>query len=287
VSVIVYYQDYQNFYEFRVVQRANPSDVIGNVNDRRADLYLYKWINGEAYQISKKSPNVNIALMISTAIQVGVYNNATTTFLTCKYGTLSDADSIFYTDSSAPFRMGTFGVLSSECFANFSEMTVSASTAAGDPTGAQTPVIGPLLSDIPAQVPNWFVPADVHAFRADVTPPGIYKVIPSQKLNVYLQATDYDSDQEPTAPGTLDWVRLTEVNVPNYEYINVSLDIHRWQSHFVMLQVGEGGCDVAVDELEISSWRGQEIGLGRVDDSDWLATEAWIVSNGVGLPPIR
>ena len=46
--------------------------------------------------------------------------------------------------------------------------------------------------------------------------------------------------------------------------------------------VGVGESDVAVDELEIRSWHGQEIGLGDLDPSAWVAYEAWIVTNGVG-----
>ncbi|MDD2599731.1 MAG: hypothetical protein PHO37_10945 [Kiritimatiellae bacterium] len=288
ISVIVYYQDYQNFYEFRAVQRANPGDWSGNINDKRADLFLYKWVNGVAYQLKTMSPTADLDLGTETEVHVGVYNNnAGSTYLKCKYGRSGSAITLDYTDTSAPFQQGTFGVLSSECFSGFLEMSLENSLATGEAVAPEVKinVIGPALADMtPAQMDGWFVPAGVFAFDKNATPPGIYKVKPNQKLDVYLQESDYDPDstEEPSASGTSAWKKLTEINVNSYEYIDISLDIKRWKAHFVMLQVGAGASDVAVDELELRSWHGQKIGLGANNNREWLATEAWVVSNGVG-----
>ncbi|MFA7172043.1 MAG: hypothetical protein WC340_01305 [Kiritimatiellia bacterium] len=286
ISVIFYYQDPQNFYEFRVVQRANSADRRGSVNDRRADLILYKWINGVAYDLKRSSPTSNIDLSSAIDVQVGVYNkSATETYLKCKYGLPASAITLDYTDSSAPFVKGTFGVLSSECFSGFSKMSLENSNAAGDPVTPKIDVIGPTHTEMtPAQMSGWFVPAGAFEFNLAVSRPGIYKVKPNQKLDVYLQETDYDinSTVEPSASGTSAWKKLTQISVNSYEYADVSLDIKRWKAHFVMLQVGADGSDVAVDELEIRSWHGQEIGEGASKNKEWLASEAWIVSNGVG-----
>ncbi len=282
VSVIAYYQDYQNFYEFRVVQRANASDTINNVNDRRADFYLYKWVDGVPYVLkSKLDLNSNVDLTISTTTQIGLNSTSGNTVIKCSYGTLSGI--VSYTDTDDPFLMGTFGLLSSECFANFSQMTYQNSTTAGDATGGSTDVLGPGISDINnGQRSDWFVPAGLYEFRTDVTPAGIYKVIPDQKLNVYIQSTEYDSDQEPAGSGTSAWTLYTTIDVPDYEYEDLSLDLEMWQSHFVMLQVGDGESDVVVDELEVRSWHGREI-PDTQGNTDWLASEAWVVSNGVGV----
>jgi len=286
VSIVGYYQDYQNFYEFRVVQVANPSDVIGNVNDQRVDFYLIKWLNGVAYQLDYKKSSSNLTISRDSIVQMRFYTSGNSTRIKCRYANLDNI--IDKTDSTNPFMMGTFGVISSECLSHFAQITYQTSDSNANATGTPVYVLGAAdnapggpAGAIPGQKAHWFVPTGVYEFRTDVTPPGIYRVITNQKLDVYVQETDYGSNQEPSAPGTLAWVLLREVTIPDFEYQSITVDIEWWQSHFVMLQVGDGNSDVAVDELEVRSWHGRKIGDGDQNDYDWLATEAWIVSNGV------
>jgi len=278
VSIVGYYQDYQNFYEFRVVQVANPADVIVNVNDRRVECYLIKWFAGVPYQLAYKKLNNNLTISIDSVVQMRFYTSGDTTRIRCRYVYL---DNIFdYTDVTIPHKQGTFGVMSSECQSHFAQIAYQTTDANGNAVGTPVYVLGDAYFanyEIPAQIPLWFVPSGDYQFRTDLTPPGIYKVIPDQKLDVYIQKTDYNSAQEPSAPGTPGWIKRAEINVPHYEYSDFSIELKEWQSNFVMLQAGDGGYDVAVDELEVSSWRGQNF-----NDNQWQATEARIVSNGVG-----
>ena len=206
-------------------------------------------------------------------IKIGVYNNSgSSVTIRGQFGG-GTLGVLSYTDTSSPLTLGTFGVLCSECDAGFSGFAKGSAGVGGDFSG--TPGAVPAPS-------GWYMPLGVFEYRTDVAPNGIYKMVPDQKLNIYVQPTEYGSNQDPAAPGTLDWVLLQQKTVASFGYDEITVDFQSWQSMFVMLQVGDGESDVAVDELEVTSWHGKEIGLGDLDDDEWLATEAWVVSNEVG-----
>lgn len=272
VSVVGYYSNPGQFYEFRVTQVADGRDSVNSITDQRIELAIYKWVNGSATKLGNSTFVDNSNLKnTERPIQIGLYNvDANHTKIRCQYATVS----LTWEDLSSPFNMGTFGVLSSECASLFSVMKRYNANADG------TSVSEAYVSAMGAS--SWFVPAGVFEYRASANTPGIYKVIPNQQLDVYVQKTTYsDNIPPPTGPGTEDWVLRGQITVSNFEYQELSMDFNEWQSRFVLLQVGEGGNDVAVDDLEVSSWHGKDVGLGLVDNYEWKATEAW-VTNEVG-----
>jgi len=271
LSVITYYQDYNNFYEFRVVQEQDPYDTTTFQRDRRVSLRLLKWVNGVAEELTRITPNedLSISFELLMKVQMTPIVGGGTRIEAQYHNSL-----ISFDDTSATaLTHGTFGVRSSECAAHFGSMRAVSSG------GATTDVIGPTFYDIEGQIPDWFIPLDVYYMTSSASSPGIYKTLPDQKLNVYLQATDYDSPDAPLRPGAPDWILAAQVDIPNYSYQSVSVEINSWQSQFVMLQVGDGDSDVAVDELEISSWCAASIGDEAIDAS-WYATGVWIKDIG-------
>ena len=271
LSVITYYQDYNNFYEFRVVQEPDTDNENNVQRDARVSLHVLKWVNGVAEELKITTPNQDLSIsqeLIMKVTMTPIVEGGTTI-----KGEYHD-QSISVDDTSATaLTHGTFGVRSSDCAASFGLMNAVSSG------GSTTAVIGPTASDITAQIPDWFIPLDVYEMKSNVVPLGIHKTPPDQKLNVYLQATDYELPDAPLLPGAPEWILARQVDILNYSYQSVSVEVKSWQAQFVMLQVGDGDGDVAVDELEISSWRAASIGDETLDDS-WYATGAWIKNIG-------
>ncbi len=282
LSVIGYYQDADHFYEYRVTQIKDTRDRETGFNDQASQHALYKWVNGVATLLA--STNVaSITLYSTQPLTMRFYNtDATHTLIKCKYNA---TDYISVTDGTAPvIQSGSFGVLSAECQSGFSEIYYRPTDSAANLIGSQTAALtdaGTDTATFNAQALNWYVPAGRFVINGGVSPKGVYSVIPSQQLGVYVQPTTYsqNNNTEPSAPGGSGWQLLTKVTVTNFTYQTVTIPFNSWQSQYVMLQVIGGAADVAVDEMKVSSWHGTKSGNGDVDQYDWLATEAWVVSN--------
>ncbi len=221
-----------------------------------------------------------------------MYTAGTTTYLKCKFGT---ADNILqYTDSGsvggAALTLGTCGFMSAECRSGFAEVNSQATTAyANGGTGTATPLLA--SSTFAADVANWsLAPAGRWEARADYATKGLYSVIPSQKLGVFLQQTEYGTDDPPQAPGTTAWTLFKEVPLTGFAYLEYDIPVYAWRSHFLMLQpIGRADnqrIDVIVDEIELSGWRGQEssdLSPGEQEETndgeedEWVASESWVV----------
>ncbi len=284
ISVVAYYQDYNNFYEFRVVQIPDYADNVNSVRDKRASLSLYKWVGGEPSLVGVTHyPDANIDLSIASPVRVTLYNtSASSTKIKCHFANAV----IERDDNSNPYKSGSLGFVSSECFSGFYDGTYQAASSTADPTGTANNILGPNAADVLAQQPNWFVPVGVYSVRTDVSSPGVYKVVPNQKLDVFVQPTNYSSQSSqippPVPPGAQGWTFLKQISVNDFEYQSVLEEFREWRSHYVLLQVSDGESDVVVDELKVSSWHGRKIGIGDIDDDEWLATEAWIVPEAAG-----
>ncbi len=280
ISLVGYYQDKDNFYEYRIVQINDTNDNLVAVYDKRVRHELYQWVNGAANRLASNEVS-NLRIDNSTSsMELRFYNvTGSQTLIKCRY---ADGERLTHTDSVGPvLQYGSFGVLSSECQSGFSAISLfpTDSSANISGTGTETKVLETTEPPFSTQAANWFAPAGRFALNGGVTPKGIYSVVPNQKLGVYVQNTTYveANNSEPTA----DWQFLTEVSVNNFSYQSVTVPANTWQAQFVKLQVVGGAADVVVDEMDVYSWHGKESGRGEFNPSEWRATEAWVVSSSV------
>ncbi|HRR33950.1 MAG TPA: hypothetical protein P5026_07630 [Kiritimatiellia bacterium] len=292
LSVLGYYQDYNNFYEYRMTQVPNTANLN---NDRRIRHELYRWRGGVPVLLKSATLSADLTLTTRTQVELRMYtalNNTTT--LNCKFGT---ADNVLqYTDSSmSALTRGTCGFLSAECRSGFGEVFsqptalsgVNAIAVAGSPS-----TVLMTSTTFATDIQNWsFAPAGRWAAHDNFAIKGIYTVIPTQKLGVFLQKTQFGTDEPPQAPGTTAWTLFNEVTLTGFGYQEYDAPVYAWRSHFLMLQpIGRTDgqrVDVIVDEINLSGWRGQQSsdfsiqdseGDNRVRASEWAATEAWVVS---------
>ena len=281
-SLIGYYLDAENFYEYRVTQIPDKDSLS---RDKRLAHRLFKWKVGVPYLLSQSNPTFDATLTSSTQIELRLYSTGTSTVIRCKFGTYDNL--LAYTDSGTivgpAIKGGSFGLLSEECRSGFSTVAVQPTTTNAVAIGNTTIVLenSPNYS---SQILNWYTPNGHFEGREDISPKGIYSVIPVQKLAVYLEPSDRDSAADPSAPGSSVWQKLTEVTVDGFAYTQKVVAVNRWQAQNVLLQVVGGVADVAVDELRVSSWRGLESSdSGEAATGEWMATEAWTVTNSTGL----
>ncbi len=284
VSLMGYYRDPDNFYEYRVVQIADGRDTTGAISDKRVSNRLYRWKNGIPTLLVTSNMYVSAAPLTSISdaapLEMRLYNQSgTNTIIRCKYG--SSDNVIFFSDASTNLiQSGSFGFLSTECYASCSAVRAQPTTVDAAPTGAESYFLRQDTDlNFTTDVANWYLPNGRCVPRADVTPKGIYSVTPSQPMGIYVQDTTYGSDTEPTAPGTEGWRLYKTVTVNSYNYQRITETVKRWNSQYVMLEVMGGTADVTVDELAASSWHGTEAGFGASDNYDWVATESWVVRN--------
>jgi len=281
-SLIGYYRDPDNFYEYRLTQVPHTTTL-----DQRISHQIYKWVDG--VPSLKASANIDGYNLTSSGItiEMRLYNaSASSTMIRCRFG--SSDNVVTFTDNSAPIQSGTYGVLSADCKAGFSDIFIRGTTvnAAENTATTLTKVLDSTLGSAAFNdyELTWYTPVGRFVLDSGSSPKGIYAVIPDQKLGVYLQTSSKGSTSEPAAPGTTAWKKFQELSVSGFGYSTNTVTIKDWQTQYVMLQVlgmtnTLSATDVAVDELAVTSWRGQQSGSGAVDD--WLATEAWVVSNSV------
>lgn len=281
LSVVAYYQDYKNYYEFRVVQKQDAADTAAMVRDARVDCVLLKWADGSPQVLSIISPDQDIHLLQLQELKITLFDMSDgATKIKCSLGTLGDV--IAFDDLSNPLRMGTFGVVSSDCASAFTFGHIQNSTPEAEPVGSgERVVLGGVWSQVAPQIPEWFVPADAFTFKTTLPAMGVYKRVPDQTVDIYIQSGEYGTGQEPAVPGTLEWIRLCQVNVNGFTSKEYSIELKRSQIPFLLLQVAGVESDVVVDELTLTSWRGEA--LGGSSPADWSVNAGWVVCDGVGV----
>jgi hypothetical protein len=279
VSLIGYFRDPQNFYEFRMTQIPQSAS-----SDQRVSLQLYKWTNGVPVLLRENKPTLSFVMTTRMLMDMRFGNTSpTSTRIRCQFAAVGEV--LDYTDTAAPYiQNGTYGFLSSDCVAGFSNVRTQGTLSDATPD-VSTNIVTVLNSVDPGfsdKLAPWYTPAG--RFEAKVSSPsGIYSVKPTQKLGIYLQNSDYSVTNAPAAPGSPLWIKAQEVTVPGFDYTSMTVPVYNWKSQFVMLQVMGGLADVAVDELEVTSWhaKAELSDSGHAFSADWLATEAWVVSNAV------
>jgi hypothetical protein len=294
VSLIGYYSDPDNFYEYRVVQVKDPADSAGTFSDKRISHQLYKWKNGVATlmttaveQTTSSSPLLSPSISDTAPLEMAFFNETTGTRIRCRFGApAADKINIIEPNASGPYKSGTFGYCSSDCWSSFSYARTVGTISGATASGAEA-IILPQDGTYDANIGFWYLPAGRYQSRNDLNPKGIYSVVPTQQIGVYVQPTVFGSDSEPLGPGSMDgegnpvWQLAKTITVANFAYQNVTAPFVTAESQFVMLQVMGGEADVVVDEYSVSSWHGQENGLGNADVYQWVATESWVVTNAV------
>ncbi len=291
LSVLGYYQDFQNFYEYRMTQVPDTANLD---RDERLLHELYKWRGGVPYRLAFASSEKD-AIHKRTVVELRMFTSGNSTTLRCKFGSTDNILQV--TDDGktggAALTYGTCGFMSAECRSGFGEVysqeTMAGAVAKGGTTLTPLLVGGTFATDIL----NWsFAPSSRWKALDNVTPRGIYSVIPSQKLGVFLQRTEFGTDEQPQAPGTLAWEPFKEVTLTGFGYHTYDVPVYAWRSHFLMLRVlgrtdGQR-VDVIVDEIKLSGWRGQEASDLSPGDTEannqsrpteWVASEAWVITN--------
>lgn len=281
ISLIGYYRDPGNFYEYRVTQVTNSANL---TTDNRISHQLFKWVDGAPSLLRATTLGTASTLTTATLMELRLFNSGASTVIKCKFGTADNVIAI--TNSTAAIQMGSFGVLSSDCRAGISDIYIQPTTTDAVASGSAVSVLSTDLAIFNTQIGNWYLPAGRFEGRPNDVPRGIYSIIPAQKLGVYLQPSSYDSLSEPSAPGTAAWTKVDEVTFSNFNYVASSVTFNSWRSQFVMLRVlgrtDDLSVDVAVDELQVSSWRGlTSSDSGNEQNSDWVAKEAWVVRRAV------
>ena len=277
LSLIAYYRDPGNFYEFRTTQVVNPAGTAANPQDVRANYRLYKWVNGSSTLLAEASANLTASplTLISDSAQaeMRLYDTSgNATLIRCKFANYDNV--LAYTDSTSPFQYGTYGFLSAECRASLSSVSVGATTTNAVLSGSVTTTLG-ASTTFDTDIASWYYPTNRYTANNALSPKGIYSVVPAQAIGVYAQNAVYGSGQDASSTG---WSLIGQVTITNFTYQASTFTFNSWQSQYVKLQVMGGSADVAVDELAVSSWHGSTVPAGALP-TDWLATEAWVVSN--------
>lgn len=285
VSLIAYYQDPGTFYEFRITQVADPSGTAASPIDKCVHYELYKWRYG-APTLLKENTQSNLSIndtpltSVNDAapVEMRLYSGSGWTRIRCKFLTFDNV--LDHTDYSSPITYGTFGFVSSEAKASLSTVITFPTASDASQTGTQS---SPMRNDsnFSTDIANWYYPTNRYFVPSNVSPKGIYSVVPRQNLGVYVQTSNYGSGMEAT---NAVWTLFGQVTVTNYTYQTFTLTMNSWQSEYVRLQVLGGEADVAVDGIFVYSWHGRTVPSGDPDvlDSDWTGwrgTEAWVATN--------
>jgi|GEM_PF-2824348 len=273
VSLIGYYQSPGTFYEYRVTQFPDTRNAASGY-DACTGHQLFKWVDGRPTHIGTPITYMQGTQSISNSVtlEMRLFTvNNDSTVIRCLFNSYTR---IFATDGASPLSAGSYGILSAEGRASFTDMSLQPTTANADATGAAVLVLdSSSYANFSTQIENWYLPAGRYEAQNIFTPYGIYAIKPMQKIGIFLQQTSEDFSGEPSGQ----WTLAHETTVPEFDYTRIILPVQHWQPHFVKIQVTEGIADVVVDEVSLTSWRGQPSGAPAEDE--WLATEAWVVSN--------
>ena len=274
LSIVAYYQDPGNFYEFRITQVTNTVGTLANPQDVRVLYQLFKWQNGTASQLTSAYASLSVSagyypLMIpndSYPVEMRLYTSGSSTLIRCKFNAWDNV--LVYTDNSSAFTMGTYGFMSAECKAQIANVIIQPTISGAVGSGTITTTLG-TGSTFDSDVTSWYYPTNRYKANNSVSPKGIYSVLPTQALGLYLQPTNSTS-----------WTLAAKVYVTNFTYQPYTITCNSWQSEYAKLQVMGGDADVAVDELCVYSWHGKTVPTGYTT-TGWRGTEAWVVSNNV------
>lgn len=287
ISLVGYFKDPDNFYEFRVSQIPDATDTAASFGDKCACYEIVKWSAGKAAVKAREYRTISLHPMTALAtssMEMRLYTAAgsSSTLIRCKFG--SSDNVVTYSDTVEPYTFGTYGFMNAECRAYMAKVLIYKTTFdAAASAYVETPLSTTAsISDITSA---WYVPADRYEAKASgsgVTTSGIYSKMPSQSLGVYVQATTYGSSVE---PNTTDWVLLGSVPITNFSYQPSVFTINSWQSKYVKLQVVGGDADVVVDSLFVHSWHGKTLPEGGLS-YDWKATEAWAATNTTNVSTV-
>lgn len=273
VSLIGYYQSPGTFYEYRVTQFPDSRNAVFG-HDARTGHQLIKWVDGTSMHVGTPITYVQgtQSLSNSVTLEMRLFTaNDGATVIRCLFNSYTR---IYATDSSTPLSAGSYGILSAEGRASFTDMYLQPTTDNADATGAAALVLDPSSgANFSTQVEDWYLPAGRYEAQSIFTPYGIYALTPMQKIGIFLQQTSEDFSGEPSSQ----WTLAHEAIVREFDYTRIILPVQHWCPHFVKIQVTEGIDDVVVDEVSLTSWRGQTSGSPAEDE--WLTTSAWVVSN--------
>ncbi|MDD4017056.1 MAG: hypothetical protein PHV28_03835, partial [Kiritimatiellae bacterium] len=246
MSVIGYYRDPENFYEYRV------SQIRVGTDESRLEHQLYKWENGSPKPLATGATKDNADLISAArSLEMRLFNETTGTRIYCLYNGSSRVNLVELTANS-PHTYGTYGFLSADCEAGFSYAQTQPTTTGAALVGSTPVTVLYADNNIVGQMGNWYTPAGRYAFDIDSVPRRIQAVIPDQKLGVYLQTAEPGSDAEPSAPGTTGWKKYQELTVSGFGYSSNAVTVKDWKTQYVMLQVSGmtntlSVTDVAVD----------------------------------------
>ena len=284
VSLIAYYSDPGNFYEFRTTQVPDPNATAASPVDTRVHYELYKWINGTPNLLTQASTTLTISGTPLTSVNDGaqvemrLYNTTTSsTLIRCKF--LGTDNVLVWTDSPSPYQSGTYGFVSSECRSSLSSVSVQGTIADAVASGTTAyPLKTDTTANTTATAASWYFPTNRYVVNSSTTPFGIYSVIPAQKLGIYAQTSNYGSGMDAT--NTV-WSLIGQVTISNYTYQTSTITVNSWQSEYVKWQVMGGDADVVVDGLSVYSWHGKTAPVEALASgwTGWKATEAWVVTN--------
>ena len=123
ISLIGYYRDPGNFYEYRVTQVTNSANL---TTDNRISHQLFKWVDGAPSLLRATTLGTASTLTTATLMELRLFNSGASTVIKCKFGTADNVIAI--TNSTAAIQMGSFGVLSSDCRAGISDIYIQPTT---------------------------------------------------------------------------------------------------------------------------------------------------------------
>lgn len=290
LSVIGYYQDADHFYEFRMSQTTNAANLTLS-GDKRMLFELYKWTDGVPYRLASVLPTSQDAVLTAfTPVEFRIYNtSASATEIRCRFGTAAWSQLLAYTDSGTvggpALSSGSYGFLSSNCRSVFSYVRTQPTTASAVLTGSPFEVLSQVHTVYLSQIADWHLPAGRFSPTPEAcAPDGIYSVVPTQTVGVYLMASDRESPVSPASPDDPGWTKVAEVACSSFGYATNRVVVGDWRAQHVMVRnLGRDdglAVDVAVDEVKLTPWRGQTVSDSAAALSgDWVATEALTVSN--------
>ena len=267
VSVLVYYQSPNAFYEYRVTQVITLGSPPGA--DTQTRHALYKWQNGVATPLSTNTVVSGFTLTSANTVVLGVFTEPGGAVRFSGFYSDVNTPRFSYRDVSPICLSGTFGVLSSECSFSLNSLNVyRTSQGAGDSVVRGTQIMA-LTSLSPG---DW-------ALSPSYRPTGASSFTTSVLTNsIQVLLRDGASPQAP-------WRHHQTLSVSSFAYQTFSVAVNACEDTCVRLQVGGTppgtlGSDIVLDSIGISSWRGESS-----NRDGWRVVNAWVATNAT--PPLR
>ena len=273
VSVIGYYQSMYNFYEYRVTQIPDPTDIdgSGNVheNDNLIQHQIIRWDNGEPMVLGSATSSGKLTTMLNgnNMLEFRLYTESTGgVSLVGRLGGASAADNISVpVPSINSIKFGTFGIHSSECIIEMSDIQIGPTTA--------TAAVG---VGVPS---SQFTPAGDWALSLQYVYSSnrITSLAPTNQIQVLIR-------KGTSSP----WTTNKVFTITGFEYANFTSDIQTADPTYLRLQIvgrrspALPSSDVVVDAIIGTRWRGENRPEQNISVNEWAVTEARLVSNPAG-----